>query len=112
MPLRLLSMTSILALTAGAAAAQDSAFNRIASFAADSNIAEGADRSAETSAEIIDASEDGMTLIYTDSPLGTVGLIDISDAPNPQPGGTIDLGGEPTSVDQAEGDEGASKRDT
>ncbi|PYE83833.1 esterase-like activity of phytase family protein [Pseudoroseicyclus aestuarii] len=98
MPLRLLSMTSILALTAGAAAAQDSAFNRIASFAADSNIAEGADREAETSAEIIDASEDGMTLIYTDSPLGTVGLIDISDAADPQPGGTIDLGGEPTSV--------------
>ena len=87
-------LTSILALAAGQASAEMN-FNRIASFATPYN---NADASAESSAEIIAASEDGMTLIYTDSPLGVVGLIDITDATNPQAKGNVDMGGEPTSV--------------
>ena len=87
-------ITSILALAAGQASAEMN-FNRIASFATPHN---NADASAESSAEIIAASDDGMTLIYTDSPLGVVGLIDITDATNPQSKGNVDVGGEPTSV--------------
>lgn len=87
-------LTSILALAAGQASAEMN-FNRIASFA---TLYNNADASAESSAEIIAASEDGMTLIYTDSPLGVVGLIDITDATNPQAKGNVDMGGEPTSV--------------
>ena len=39
-----------------------------------------------------------MTAIYSDSPLGVVGFVDISDPYAPQPLGTLDVGGEPTSV--------------
>ena len=87
-------LTSIIALATGQASAEMN-FNRIASFATPHN---NADASAESSAEIIAASDDGMTLIYTDSPLGVVGLIDITDATNPQAKGNVDVGGEPTSV--------------
>jgi sugar lactone lactonase YvrE len=90
-------LTSALALIAGTAAAQTN-FNRIASFATPLNMAEGEDRSRESSAEIISASGDGMTLVYTDSPLGVIGLIDITDPANPQPRGNIAMPGEPTAV--------------
>ncbi|MBT0957480.1 esterase-like activity of phytase family protein [Alphaproteobacteria bacterium KMM 3653] len=94
MPIRLWAMTSAFALCAGAAAA-DMNFNRIASFATHAN---NADAMAESSAEIISASGDGMTLAYSDSPLGVVGFIDITDPAAPKPLGNIDLGGEPTAV--------------
>jgi hypothetical protein len=90
-------LTSALALIAGTAAAQTN-FNRIASFATPLNMAEGEDRSRESSAEIISASGDGMTLVYTHSPLGVIGLIDITDPANPQPRGNIAMPGEPTAV--------------
>ncbi|MEM5475556.1 esterase-like activity of phytase family protein [Pacificibacter sp. AS14] len=93
----LLVAASALALTAGAAHA-DMTFNRIASFETIGNMAAGEDLSRETSAEIIGASEDGMTVIYTDSPLGVAGLIDITDPKNPKAKGNVELGGEPTSV--------------
>ncbi len=92
-----LMLTSALALTAGAATAQQS-FNRIASFATPTNMAAGEDTKRVTSAEIISVSEDGMTLIYTDSPLGVVGLIDITDPAKPLPKGNIDVDGEPTTA--------------
>ncbi|WP_226554768.1 esterase-like activity of phytase family protein [Celeribacter naphthalenivorans] len=93
----LLLAASALALCATGASA-DMTFNRIASFATPDNMAEGEDRARETSAEIIAASEDGMTLIYTDSPLGVVGLIDITDPKAPKALGNIAMPGEPTSV--------------
>ncbi|WP_425098192.1 esterase-like activity of phytase family protein [Tropicibacter sp. S64] len=93
----MLTMTSAAALIAGSAQAEMN-FNRIASFATPLNMADGADTSRESSAEIIAASEDGMTLIYTDSPLGVVGRIDITDPKAPKPLGNTDMGGEPTSV--------------
>ena len=52
----------------------------------------------ETSAEIIAATADGMTLVYSDSPAKVIGMIDISDPSDPQPLGSIQLDGEPTSV--------------
>jgi len=52
----------------------------------------------ETVAEIVAASTDGETLIYTDSETEHIGFIDISDPENPMPGGLVALTGEPTSV--------------
>ena len=97
MPFRTLCLTSAIALIAGTASAEMN-FNRIASFATPDNMAEGEDRARETSAEIIAASDDGMVLVYTDSPLGVIGRIDITDPKNPQPLGNLDVGGEPTAV--------------
>lgn len=97
MPIRVTALTSLLALTAGMASAEMN-FNRIASFPTPLNMAEGEDTSRTTSAEIIAATADGMTLAYTDSPLESLGLIDITDPANPAPLGNVALGGEPTSV--------------
>ncbi|CUH42974.1 esterase-like activity of phytase family protein [Ruegeria atlantica] len=97
MSLRCVCLTSALALTAGQAAAEMN-FNRIASFPVVKNMAEGADTTRETSPEIIAATADGMTLIYTDSPLGMIGMVDITDPANPTPLGAMEVGGEPTSV--------------
>lgn len=87
-------------LLAGVAlpATAETAFNRIATISTVANMAEGEDKSRPSSAEIISASEDGMTLVYTDSPLGVIGLIDITDAKAPKPLGNVDMGGEPTTA--------------
>jgi hypothetical protein len=91
----MLSLTSVLALCAGSAVAQDMNFNRIASFPVASNTPD-AD---ETSAEIITVTGDGMTLVYSDSPAGVIGFIDITDPANPVAAGTFVLpAGEPTAV--------------
>ena len=94
MSIKLVSLTSALAIAASAAAAEQN-FNRIASFATAVN---NADASVESSAEIISASADGMTLAYSDSPLGVVGFIDITDPAAPAALGNIEVGGEPTAV--------------
>lgn len=73
-------------------------FGRIASFPVAANLPVGAAADQETSSEIISASDDGLTLVYSDSPQGGIGFIDISDAANPLPGGFLSLDGEPTSV--------------
>lgn len=96
MSARLLSAASVLALMASPAAADS--FNRIATFPVVANLAEGEDTARASSAEIISVSEDGMTLIYTDSPLGVVGLIDITDPKTPKPLGNVALHGEPTTA--------------
>lgn len=89
----LLAGTALLPATAGA----EQYFTRIASFPVNLNL-QDLDQKTESSAEIIDATEDGMTLVYTDSPLGALGLIDITDPANPAPLGHVPLGGEPTAV--------------
>ena len=95
MTTRFLTLTSVFALCAGAAAAQDMNFNRIASFMTALN----APDAEESSAEIIGVTGDGMTLVYTDSPAGVVGFIDITDPANPVAAGAFALpNGEPTSV--------------
>ena len=73
-------------------------FSRISSFPVDLNLPEGVDRNTETSAEIIAASEDGKMLVYSDSPYGAIGMIDIQNPQMPEPLGLIKLDGEPTSV--------------
>lgn len=97
MPLRMICLTSALALSAGQALAEMN-FNRIASFPVVANMAAGEDTSRETSPEIIAATADGLTLAYTDSPLKALGRTDITDPANPKPLGNIALPGEPTSV--------------
>lgn len=92
-------MTRIAALSAAlmattAVASAEQYFNRIASFPVELNTPDAE----ETSSEIITASEDGMTLIYSDSPAGGVGFIDITDPKAPVPKGFLALGGEPTTV--------------
>ena len=80
------------ALTASA-----NSFQRVASFPVAQNLG-SKPIATETSAEIITASEDGNTLIYSDSPLGGVGFVNIKDPRNPQAAGFLSLDGEPTSV--------------
>lgn len=97
MTIRPLALTAAL-LASTAISAEAETFNRIASFPVHLNLPEGTDPVTETSAEIIAATEDGMMLVYSDSPLGAVGLVDISDPRNPKAAGTVMLDGEPTSV--------------
>ena len=77
---------------------ESSNFVRIASFPVCLQLDANCNTDTETAAEIAAASGDGMTLIYTDSPLNSLGFIDITDPENPAPAGTISLSGEPTSV--------------
>lgn len=49
-------------------------------------------------AEIVDATRDGKQLIYTDSPNGEIGFVDIRNANDPKGQGVLAMGGEPTSL--------------
>ncbi|UXN05795.1 esterase-like activity of phytase family protein [Bartonella sp. HY761] len=90
-----LSFTAIALLLATSYAQSEEVFNRIASFPVHHN---QADKATKTSAEIISASEDGNVLVYSDSPSGAIGFIDIADPQKPQPLGLVKTDGEPTSV--------------
>ncbi|WP_410216643.1 esterase-like activity of phytase family protein [Paracoccus sp. (in: a-proteobacteria)] len=79
-------------------ALSETIFNRTASFATPDNMADGEDRTRPTSAEIISASEDGNILVYSDSPLGVLGFLDITDAKAPKPLGNVAMDGEPTTA--------------
>jgi hypothetical protein len=76
-------------------------FVRIASFPVFLNTCDGQTDECvneATVSEIVTASEDGETLIYTDSPGERIGFVDIGDPADPQPAGIMEMGGEPTSV--------------
>lgn len=49
-------------------------------------------------AEIVDVTVNGKQLVYTDSENGEIGFVDISDPANPVGQGTVDVGGDPTSL--------------
>lgn len=97
LPLSFRHKTLILALTLAASGANAAAFNRIASFETSANLP-AEQQANETSAEIIAASDDGNTLVYSDSPNKGLGFIDISNPKAPQPAGYLAMAGEPTSV--------------
>ena len=78
-------------------------FNRVSSFAINRNLPSGVKSTTKTSAETITATKDGKTLIYTDSDLGVVGIIDITDPSDPKGEGIIELDAEPTSVMERKG---------
>lgn len=96
----LLSGVSLAVLLGIAAAHAQTApaFNRIATFNVVDNLPADADPKKGTVSEIITASEDGRTLVYTDSPGERVGLVDITDPAAPKAAGVVALGGEPTST--------------
>jgi hypothetical protein len=88
-------MASALFLTSTAAHAEF--FERISSFPVATNLPAGSEMN-ESSAEIISATADGQTLVYSDSPLQAIGFVDLSDPMKPEAAGTVALSGEPTSV--------------
>ncbi|MDD2893704.1 MAG: selenium-binding protein SBP56-related protein [Halothiobacillaceae bacterium] len=73
-------------------------FNRIAVFPVCSQVDASCESDDSTAAEIVTVSTDGMTLIYSNSPKGEIGFIDITTPSSPKAKGRIDMGGEPTSV--------------
>jgi alkaline phosphatase len=97
------ALAAVLAASVASAASAEPVFNRIATFAVAENLPADADKKAKTSAEIISASEDGNTLVYSDSPYGAVGFVDITDPKAPKGGGLVKIDGEPTSVTVAGG---------
>ncbi|MCB1888060.1 MAG: esterase-like activity of phytase family protein [Rhodocyclaceae bacterium] len=74
------------------------AFNRVASFFVCNQLGSSCESDDETAAEIVAASSDGMTLIYSNSPANSVGFVDITDPAAPAGLGGVALPGEPTSV--------------
>jgi DNA-binding beta-propeller fold protein YncE len=93
---RLIALAAL--LLAGTSAAQaELYFNRIASFPVALNNPD-AEAGTENSAEIITATEDGMTLVYSNALLGGIGFIDITDPTAPAADGFVDIDGGPTSV--------------
>lgn len=73
-------------------------FNRVATFAVCEQIGSSCEARVATAAEIVAASTDGMTLIYTNSPKDEVGFVDITDPSAPVALGALAMGGEPTSI--------------
>lgn len=67
-------------------------FRRVGTFANYTN----ATLDEPTVSEIVAATADGRTLVYTDAVRGTVGFIDITHPESPQPGGTLDLDPDPS----------------
>ncbi|MBO0346595.1 esterase-like activity of phytase family protein [Roseibium sp. CAU 1637] len=89
-----------LAITLGVAgqAQAGSFFERINTYPVYKTLGEGVDPATQTSAEIISATKDGNTLVFSDSPAEAVVFVDVSDATAPAPKGRVALDGEPTSV--------------
>ena len=77
---------------------EQSYFQRIATYLVCENTSCDKNLFDETVTEIVAATKDGHTLIYTDSPTGKIGFVDIRDAENPVGLGTLNTAGEPTSV--------------
>jgi hypothetical protein len=92
--IRTLLLSASAVALASAAGAQG--FDRIASFPVTANLPEGMDIATETAPEIVAAAGD--VLVYTDSPLGALGFVDIADPAAPAALGVLELDGEPTSV--------------
>lgn len=97
------ALTAALLASVALPVSAEQVFNRIASFPVAANMPADKDKLSVSSAEIITATEDGNTLIYSDSPLGAIGFVDISDAKAPKAGGALMMDGEPTSVTTAKG---------
>ncbi|HEY8574786.1 MAG TPA: esterase-like activity of phytase family protein [Devosia sp.] len=91
---KLLTALTAALLTTTASVGAAEYFNRVASFPVELNNPEAE----ASSSEIITATDDGMTLIYSDSPAGGIGFVGISDAKAPKEAGFLDMEGEPTSV--------------
>jgi hypothetical protein len=96
------AVVSVVALTAAVASvpAATSAHGRAGSFHRLSTFPAYLNSSIDdtAAAEISTVTEDGRTVVYTDSPGKRLGFVDITDPSRPRPAGTLPLAGEPTSV--------------
>lgn len=92
----LFASTTLTVATAGAA--ESLTFSRVSTLPAYLTLPAGVDPATKTAAEIVTATKDGQTLIYTDSPGKAVVFVDAADPLSPKPLRRVDLGGEPTSV--------------
>ncbi len=84
--------------TGAVSAAEAGYFERINSLPVHKTLPEGADKATETVAEIISATRDGRTLVFTDSPGEAIVFVNAANPLNLLPMGRVALGGEPTSV--------------
>jgi len=82
-------------------AAEGRSFKRIATFPVCKQYEPNCNTDLETVAEIVVASDDGHTLVYTDAANGGVGFVDITNPGAPAGLGLLSLGGEVTSVGMA-----------
>ncbi|HUF99469.1 MAG TPA: esterase-like activity of phytase family protein [Ilumatobacter sp.] len=85
------------ATSSGVAADDHQSFNHVGSFEVTDNLGALPFEHA-TSAEIIDVSADGHTIVYSDAFTLSIGLVDITDPASPAALGRIELGADPTSV--------------
>ena len=77
----------------------NAAFQRVGTFFICSQISPTCNTSTVTTAEIVTATDDGNTLLYTDGTFGKIGFVNITDPTKPTAIGTVDFtGSEPTSV--------------
>lgn len=100
--------TIVAAALAGAATAdgneaagdrgQRTGFAHVGTFDVPDNLRPGEDAATVTSAEIVTATRNGTVLVYTDSPAGRLGFVDISNPSAPTGAGVLELEGEPTST--------------
>ncbi len=81
----------------GVAADDHRSFRHVGSFEVTDNLG-ALPFGAPTSAEILDASADGNTIVYSDAFTQSLGLVDITDPVSPTPLGRIELAADPTSV--------------
>ena len=96
---RLLATTALVAWSAvPSAQAAGTYFERVATLPVYATLPQGTDPKTETSAEIITATPDGMTLVFTDSPAKRLGFVDIADPAAPKAAGSLEMQGEPTSA--------------
>src|SRR5262245_17735395 len=102
MPVRLALASSLLVLSvaaptpAGAKPSTD--LELVGSFFVDDNLNDGEPADTPTSAEIVDFTDDGGMLVYTDALTERLGFVDVSDPSTPAALGALDLPGGPTSV--------------
>jgi len=94
---RLVAFFAVIVIVSAGSHGSPLHFNRIATFPICSQIDANCNTDAETVAEIVAVSEDGMTLIYTDSEQKQAGFVNITSPAAPKGLGTVALGGEPTS---------------
>lgn len=73
-------------------------FNRVSTFTICEQVGSSCESDTEVNAEIVAASSDGMTLIYTSGLSKHIGFVDITDPSAPVGLGSLTLDGEPTSV--------------
>jgi hypothetical protein len=71
----------------------DKSFQRVGTLA---NYRNNANRDDQTVSEIITATADGRTLVYSDSVLGSIGFINIANPAHPFPTGVVALDSDPT----------------